>query len=187
MPPPAAASSNREKITAFPPALVPDGWEKTGKLGLGFSLDLDLWGKNRAALAAARLDIEAAGYELAEIRLVLTTSIAATYADHRAYKPVASEVALLHRYCRSSLADVAATSQWKRDRQRDSRPLRSQAHDGERRHRDPLPELQPIDSSASSARGPWLAAGRTSLSGLPCHQQPTGPRTSFRQNLVKAR
>ena len=65
----------------IPPALVPDGWEKTGKLGLGLSLDLDLWGKNRAALAAARSDIDAAGFELAETRLVLTTSIAATYAD----------------------------------------------------------------------------------------------------------
>ena len=65
----------------IPPALVPDGWEKTGKLGLGFSLDLDLWGKNRAALAAARSDADAARFELAEARLVLTTSIAATYAD----------------------------------------------------------------------------------------------------------
>jgi len=64
-----------------PPALVPDGWEKSGKLGLGFSLDLDLWGKNRAALAAARSDIDTAHFELAEARLVLTTSIAATYAD----------------------------------------------------------------------------------------------------------
>jgi NodT family efflux transporter outer membrane factor (OMF) lipoprotein len=64
-----------------PPGLVPDGWEKSGKLGLGFTLDLDLWGKNRAALAAARSDIDAARFELAETRLVLTTSIAATYAD----------------------------------------------------------------------------------------------------------
>ena len=64
-----------------PSALVPDGWEKTGKLGLGLSLDLDLWGKNRAALAAARSDIDAARFELTEARLVLTTSIAATYAD----------------------------------------------------------------------------------------------------------
>jgi NodT family efflux transporter outer membrane factor (OMF) lipoprotein len=65
----------------IPPALVPDGWEKSGKLGLGLSLDLDLWGKNRAALAAARSDIDAARFELAEARLALTTSIAATYAD----------------------------------------------------------------------------------------------------------
>ena len=65
----------------IPPALVPQGWEETGKLGLGLSLDLDLWGKNRAALAAAGSDVAAAQFELAEARLVLTTSIAATYAD----------------------------------------------------------------------------------------------------------
>ena len=65
----------------IPPALVPQGWEQTGKLGLGLSLDLDLWGKNRAALAAAGSDVAAAQFELAEARLVLTTSIAATYAD----------------------------------------------------------------------------------------------------------
>jgi len=32
-----------------------------GKAGLSFSFDLDLWGKNRAALAAATSDAEAAG------------------------------------------------------------------------------------------------------------------------------
>ena len=52
-----------------------------GKAGLSFSFDLDLWGKNRAALAAATSDAEAAGYELAEARLALTTGIASTYAD----------------------------------------------------------------------------------------------------------
>jgi NodT family efflux transporter outer membrane factor (OMF) lipoprotein len=52
-----------------------------GKAGLSFSFDLDLWGKNRAALAAATSDAEAAGYELAQARLALTTGIASTYAD----------------------------------------------------------------------------------------------------------
>jgi NodT family efflux transporter outer membrane factor (OMF) lipoprotein len=64
-----------------PAQFVPDGWKSTGKVGLGFSFDLDLWGKNRAALAAAKSDAEAARYELEEAQLVLTTSIAATYAD----------------------------------------------------------------------------------------------------------
>ena len=53
----------------------------TGSAGLSLSFDLDLWGKNRAALAAATSDAEAAGYELAEARLALTTGIASTYAD----------------------------------------------------------------------------------------------------------
>jgi NodT family efflux transporter outer membrane factor (OMF) lipoprotein len=53
----------------------------TGTAGIGFSFDLDLWGKNKAALAAATSDAEAAGYELAQAELVLTTGIASTYAD----------------------------------------------------------------------------------------------------------
>ena len=52
-----------------------------GNAGLSLSFDLDLWGKNRAALAAATSDAEAAGFELAQARLVLTTGIASTYAD----------------------------------------------------------------------------------------------------------
>jgi NodT family efflux transporter outer membrane factor (OMF) lipoprotein len=60
---------------------VPTGWNDSGSMGLSLSFDLDLWGKNRAALAAATSDAEAAGYELAEARLALTTGIASTYAD----------------------------------------------------------------------------------------------------------
>lgn len=52
-----------------------------GSAGLSFSFDLDLWGKNKAVLAAATSDAEAAGYELAQARLALTTGIASTYAD----------------------------------------------------------------------------------------------------------
>jgi NodT family efflux transporter outer membrane factor (OMF) lipoprotein len=60
---------------------IPNGWQDTGSIGLSFSFDLDLWGKNRAALAAATSDAEAAAYEVAEARLALTTAIASAYAD----------------------------------------------------------------------------------------------------------
>ena len=60
---------------------VPTGWHATGTVGLGLSLDLDLWGKNRAALRAAKKDAEAARFDADEARLVLTTGIASTYAD----------------------------------------------------------------------------------------------------------
>jgi NodT family efflux transporter outer membrane factor (OMF) lipoprotein len=65
----------------IPAGFVPNGWKDNGKLSLGFSLDLDLWGRNRAALAAAKSDVDAATFELAEARLALTTGIAAAYAD----------------------------------------------------------------------------------------------------------
>jgi NodT family efflux transporter outer membrane factor (OMF) lipoprotein len=57
------------------------GWQDKGSAGLALSFDLDLWGKNRAALAAATSDAKAAGFDYAEARLALTTAIAATYAD----------------------------------------------------------------------------------------------------------
>jgi len=64
-----------------PAGFTPKGWEDTGQLGLGISLDLDLFGKNRAALAAATSEADATRFELAEARLALATSIAAAYAD----------------------------------------------------------------------------------------------------------
>lgn len=64
-----------------PAQFVPDGWRQQGKIGIGLSFDLDLWGKNKAARAAALSDAEAARFELAQARLALTTNIAAAYAD----------------------------------------------------------------------------------------------------------
>jgi len=65
----------------MPAAATPNGWNDSGATGLGMTLDLDLWGKNRAAMHAARLDARAAELELDEARLALTTGIASTYAD----------------------------------------------------------------------------------------------------------
>lgn len=62
-------------------AATPDGWNDSGVVGLGMTLNLDLWGKNRAAMRAARLDAKAAELELDEARLALTTGIASTYAE----------------------------------------------------------------------------------------------------------
>jgi NodT family efflux transporter outer membrane factor (OMF) lipoprotein len=66
---------------SVPAAMIPDGWNDSGSMGLSFSLDLDLWGRNRAALRAARADADAARFELAQARLALTTGIAGAYAE----------------------------------------------------------------------------------------------------------
>ena len=58
-----------------------DGFKAVGNAGVILNFDLDLWGKNRAALRAAKKDAEAAHYEAQESRLMLTTGIASTYAD----------------------------------------------------------------------------------------------------------
>ena len=57
------------------------GFKESGNAGLTLNFDLDLWGKNRAALRAAKKDAEAARFEVDEARLMLTTGIASTYAN----------------------------------------------------------------------------------------------------------
>lgn len=62
-------------------ALLPQGWEDNARLSANLGFDLDLWGRNRAALAAATSEARAAALESAQARLLLATSIAAAYAD----------------------------------------------------------------------------------------------------------
>lgn len=69
------------KNIGVPRQIIPGGWNDNGVVDLGVSIDLDLWGKNRAALRAAKLDVEAARYDADEARLALTTGIASAYAE----------------------------------------------------------------------------------------------------------
>lgn len=78
----------QSKNLGIPPQFVPDGIQDTGHVAATFGFDLDLWGKNRAALAAATSDVEAAKVDEAQARLVLTTAIAAAYADLAGYYSV---------------------------------------------------------------------------------------------------
>lgn len=64
-----------------PKAAVPQGWNDTGLAGLALDWQLDFFGKNRALLAAATSEVEAARAGEAQARLVLSTSVAAAYAD----------------------------------------------------------------------------------------------------------
>ncbi|MCA3182829.1 MULTISPECIES: AdeC/AdeK/OprM family multidrug efflux complex outer membrane factor [unclassified Cupriavidus] len=54
-------------------------WQNQSRLQLGFSWDLDFWGKNRDALEAALSDDRAMEAETQAARLVLTTSVARSY------------------------------------------------------------------------------------------------------------
>jgi NodT family efflux transporter outer membrane factor (OMF) lipoprotein len=76
-----AAEAKQSYNNGIPPAFVPKGYNDTGRVTLDFSYDLDLWGRNRAALRAATSEADAARMDLAEARLVLTTGLAAAYAD----------------------------------------------------------------------------------------------------------
>lgn len=76
-----AGGVQQSKNMGIPPQFVPDGIQDTGHIAATFAFDLDLWGRNRAALAAATSEAEAARVDAAQARLMLTTGIAAAYAD----------------------------------------------------------------------------------------------------------
>ena len=65
----------------IPPAFTPHGLNGAGLVGLDFNYELDFWGKNRSAVAAATSDLRAAQAQTAEARLVLSTGIATAFAD----------------------------------------------------------------------------------------------------------
>ncbi len=98
--------TQQSKNLGIPPQFVPDGIQDTGHVAATFSFDLDLWGKNRAALAAATSEAEAARVDEAQARLMLTTGIASAYADLAAYYQ-ALDVANEAVRVRSASADVS--------------------------------------------------------------------------------
>lgn len=69
----------------IPPAFVPKGIQDTGSLAVSTSFNIDLWGRDIAALRAARGEADAARVEAAQTRLVLASSVAAAYADLQQY------------------------------------------------------------------------------------------------------
>ena len=75
------AEAKQSYYQGIPPQFVPKGYIGTGNVSLDFNWELDFWGKNRAALAAATSDAQAAAVEAAEARLMLSTSVATAYAD----------------------------------------------------------------------------------------------------------
>jgi NodT family efflux transporter outer membrane factor (OMF) lipoprotein len=80
-----------------PRQALPRGWNGYGAATLNMSYELDFWGKNRAALAAAVSEQRAAAVEIAQTRLILSTSVASAYAG------------LLHLYTlRDNAADTHA-------------------------------------------------------------------------------
>lgn len=76
-----AGAAKQSYNMGVPKDFVPKGWLGTGQLALDLGFDLDLWGKNRAALAAATSEARAAEIEARQARLALATSVADAYAD----------------------------------------------------------------------------------------------------------
>lgn len=64
-----------------PESMTPSGWNDYGRATLDFRWELDFWGKNRAALAAATSELHAGRAELAQASLMLASGIASNYAE----------------------------------------------------------------------------------------------------------
>lgn len=78
----ASATISKPSTEAGIPVLPErQGYHDYGKVSLGFSWELDFWGKNRAALAAARSGADAAAADAAAARLFVSAAVAGAYAD----------------------------------------------------------------------------------------------------------
>jgi NodT family efflux transporter outer membrane factor (OMF) lipoprotein len=75
------AKTRQSENLGIPPEFVPKGYQPYGRVTADLNWDLDLFGRNRASLAAATSEAQAAQMDRAEARLVLTTSLVAAYAD----------------------------------------------------------------------------------------------------------
>ena len=80
----ANASFMRDKMSynyVTPESATPQNWNSYGRTTLDMSWEIDFWGKNRAALAAATSGEMAAVAEKAQTRLVLSSSVVTVYAE----------------------------------------------------------------------------------------------------------
>jgi len=75
------AAAKQSYNNGIPADFVPKGWNSTGNVHGSLGFDLDLWGRNRAAYAAARSDAAAAQLDYQQAALMLSTNIADAYAD----------------------------------------------------------------------------------------------------------
>lgn len=80
----ANASVSGDKLSynhLIPRSPATEGFNDYGRATIDLRWELDFWGKNRAALAAATSELEASRAELAQARLWLASSVASGYAE----------------------------------------------------------------------------------------------------------
>lgn len=104
----ASAGGTKLSYNNGPPRqFLPQGIRDTGRLAGTFNFDLDLWGRNRAALAAATTEARAAAVDAEQAALLLSTAIASAYADLAALHG-ARDVAAQAVQVRAATADLTA-------------------------------------------------------------------------------
>lgn len=134
----------------IPRSFLPQGYNEYGQITLNLNWELDFWGKNRAAVAAAASEARAADADAAEARLVLTTDIADAYATlARLYGDRA--VAVESEKVRNDTADLTA--------QRVSNGLDTQAELRQARAGSPvtLAQIAAIDEQIALTRNALVA------------------------------
>ena len=80
----ARASASEDKLSynhLSPDAFTPRGMNDYGRATLDLSWSLDLWGKQRAAVAAAAGELAAREADAAQARLLLSSNVASAYAQ----------------------------------------------------------------------------------------------------------
>ncbi|MBV8062167.1 MAG: efflux transporter outer membrane subunit, partial [Nevskia sp.] len=118
--------------------LFPAGSNDYGLAALNFSWELDFWGKNRAALAAAISEQQANAVEVDQARLMLSTAVAQAYAE------------LAHLYARRDTAQGALqvrtqTVDLMRKRQREELENLASMREAEAKQAAAQAELQSVD------------------------------------------
>lgn len=87
----------------FPRDFLPQGWNDSGQVAANLGFDIDLWGRNRAAYAAATSEERAAAIDAQQAQLMLSTGIALAYVD--------LEQQFIERDIRQSTLDMRQSSQ----------------------------------------------------------------------------
>jgi NodT family efflux transporter outer membrane factor (OMF) lipoprotein len=101
-----SATEQKQSYNYLSPAsMTPQGWNDYGRSTLDLSWELDFWGKNRRALAAATSDANAAQADAAQARLTLVTAIASSYAE-LARQYAALDTAVAAREVRTKTAEL---------------------------------------------------------------------------------
>jgi NodT family efflux transporter outer membrane factor (OMF) lipoprotein len=78
----ASVALNKQSYNnGIPAEFVPKGYNDVGRATLDFAWELDFWGKNRAAAAAAGFEARAAAADRAGAEVMLSTAVASTYAQ----------------------------------------------------------------------------------------------------------
>ncbi|WP_295635894.1 efflux transporter outer membrane subunit [Novosphingobium sp.] len=76
-----AGVNEQSRNFGIPPQFVPSGFRDTAEADLNGSFDLDLWGKNKAQLAAATSDAKAAEIDARQAALMLSAQVVSTYGE----------------------------------------------------------------------------------------------------------